>query len=159
MSDDSGERLAEACQADKWKSEVAPDLAGPMVQQEGKDYFVNEPALANFGTLGGHAAVLPSRWFLRDGKIWAKAQRLVPHPTEDSLVVDNRQTQCEEIPLSRSFLSFEELKTTYTHHNLKNPATISGTISFAIVLTVCAHIYFRGSRCEWEHLKNKSAVP
>ncbi|KAJ7937907.1 hypothetical protein B0H13DRAFT_1580720, partial [Mycena leptocephala] len=45
FGEDSGNKLGEACQAEKWKLEVAADLAGPMVRHEGKDYFVNEPAL------------------------------------------------------------------------------------------------------------------
>ncbi|KAF7339159.1 hypothetical protein MVEN_01993000 [Mycena venus] len=130
LSEDSAERLDEACQAQKWKLEVAADLAGPMARHENKDYFVNEPALANIGTLGEYAAVLPSRWFLRKGKIWAKVQRLISHPDEksDSLVIDNCH-ECEEIPLSNFFLSFEELKTTHTYHNLKNPAKITGIMT------------------------------
>ncbi|KAJ7900644.1 hypothetical protein B0H14DRAFT_2556105 [Mycena olivaceomarginata] len=80
LSEDSAERLDEACQAQKWKLEVAADLSGPMARHENKDYFVNEPALANIGTLGEYAAVPPSRGFLRKGKIWAKVQRLISHP-------------------------------------------------------------------------------
>lgn len=126
--EDSADQLAEACQAEKWKLQVAADLAGPMVRHEDRDYFVNEPALANVGTLGEYGAVLPSRWFLRNGKIWAKVQHLISHPgkNSDSLIIDNRR-DCEEIPLSNFFLSFEELKTTHTYHNLKNPAKITGT--------------------------------
>ncbi|KAJ7714682.1 hypothetical protein B0H14DRAFT_2306770, partial [Mycena olivaceomarginata] len=72
FGEDSGDKLGEACQAEKWKLEVvAADLAGPMVRHEGKDYFVNEPALANIGCMGDYSAVLPCRWFLRNGKIWA----------------------------------------------------------------------------------------
>ncbi|KAF8183056.1 hypothetical protein K438DRAFT_1767116 [Mycena galopus ATCC 62051] len=99
-----------------------------MARHENKDYFVHEPALANVGTLGEYAAVLPSRWFLHDGKIWARVQRLISHPKSDSLVIDHRR-ECEDIPLSNFFLSFEELKTTHTYHNLKNPAKVTGIMT------------------------------
>ncbi|KAJ7138522.1 hypothetical protein C8R43DRAFT_1132056 [Mycena crocata] len=128
LSEDSGETLRQASQAEKWRVDVSPDLSGPMVRLDGRDFYVNEPALVHVGGDSGAdwAAVLPSRWFLRDNKIWAKAQRLRSHPTEDGLLIDNRSNQCEEIPLSDFFASFSELASVHKFHGLKNPSRILG---------------------------------
>ncbi|KAK6981189.1 hypothetical protein R3P38DRAFT_2559295 [Favolaschia claudopus] len=37
---DSGEFLSEACQAEKWLSDVSPNLSGPMVRRGEQDFFV-----------------------------------------------------------------------------------------------------------------------
>ncbi|KAJ6508136.1 hypothetical protein C8R45DRAFT_1167703 [Mycena sanguinolenta] len=109
LSEDSGELLREACQAGKWRTDVSPNLSGPMVRHDGQDFYVNEPALAYIGPEGGAdcAAALPSRWFTRDGVIWAKVQRLRSHPDpeKDCLLIDSRSSECEELPLSRFFAS------------------------------------------------------
>ncbi|KAJ6484648.1 hypothetical protein C8R45DRAFT_1147453 [Mycena sanguinolenta] len=118
LSEDSGELLREACQAGKWRTDVSPNLSGPMVRHEGQDFYVNEPALAYIGPEGGAdcAAVLPSRWFTRDGVIWAKVQRLRSHPDpeKDCLLIDSRSSECEELPLSRFFASFPKLESYVT---------------------------------------------
>ncbi|KAJ7432037.1 hypothetical protein FB451DRAFT_984978, partial [Mycena latifolia] len=131
LSEDSGEFLCQASQAEKWRVDVSPDLSGPMVRMGNQDFYVNEPALAHLGSPDDNntdwAAVLPSRWFLRDNQIWAKVQRLRSHPTEDCLLIDNRTDKCEEIPLSNFFASFPELETIHTYHGLKNPSRIAGS--------------------------------
>ncbi|RDB19146.1 hypothetical protein Hypma_014226 [Hypsizygus marmoreus] len=96
-----------------------------MVRHEGKDYFVNEPALAHVGDDGGFAMVLPSRWFLKGGKIWAKVQRLISHASE-GLLIDNRDDACLEIPVQDFFLSYPDLKVTHTSYGLPDPSEIKG---------------------------------
>lgn len=98
-----------------------------MVQHDEKDYFVNEPALANVDNFAGYSPVLPTRWFMRDGKVWSKALRLISHPSEDSLIIDLRSGVCEEIPLEAYFASFEEVKTNHRYHGLADPSRITGT--------------------------------
>ncbi|KAJ7278158.1 hypothetical protein C8J57DRAFT_1126069, partial [Mycena rebaudengoi] len=135
LSEDSGELLRQASQAEKWHRDVSPDLSGPMVRLGQQDFFVNEPALVHIASEGEFssqewAAVLPSRWFIRDNKIWAKVQRLYSHPTEDCLLIDNRH-ECEDIPLSNFFASFPDLEPVHKFHGLKNPSKIVGTSVYA----------------------------
>ncbi|KAJ7252875.1 hypothetical protein C8J57DRAFT_1660976 [Mycena rebaudengoi] len=148
LSEDAGEHLSEASQAEKWRLDVSPDLSGPMVRLDNQDYFVNEPALVHLGTEGAPTsewtAVLPSRWFLRDKKIWAKVQRLRSHPTEDGLLIDNRSGQCGVFPLSNFFASFPDLEPIHQFHGLKNPSRIIGYVDSGdwegddLVITACA---------------------
>ena len=127
FTEDSGERLAEACQAEKWKNDVHADLAGPMARHLGKDYFVNEPALAALGVGDDEmVAVLPSRWFIREGKLYARVQRLMSHPTEDCLLINNHSNSCEEVPLDSFIVPYPELQVVHSYHNLKNPQRIAG---------------------------------
>ncbi|KAJ6477093.1 hypothetical protein C8R47DRAFT_985146 [Mycena vitilis] len=125
LSEDAGESLREASQAEKWRTDVSPNLSGPMVRRGEQDFFVNEPALAHIGP--EDAAVLPSRWFMRDNQIWAKIQRLRSHPDpkKDCLLVDSRSGECEELPLARFFASFVELEAIHEYHQLKNPSKIT----------------------------------
>ncbi|KAJ7654427.1 hypothetical protein DFH06DRAFT_993722, partial [Mycena polygramma] len=129
LSEDAGESLREASQAEKWRTDVSANLSGPMVRRGEQDFFVNEPALAHIGPEDGAewAAVLPSRWFMRDNQIWAKIQRLRSHPDpkKDCLLVDSRSDECEELPLARFFASFVELEAIHEYHQLKNPSKIT----------------------------------
>lgn len=54
-------------------------FAAPIVRHNGHDYFVNEPALLSLEN-GLYGPVLPSRWFVRDSKLWARIQYLRRHP-------------------------------------------------------------------------------
>ncbi|KAF7971993.1 hypothetical protein HWV62_19267 [Athelia sp. TMB] len=81
FGEDAGPKLKEAWQANRWKDEVSASISGPMVRHDGKDYFVNEPALVNIGPLGEYCPVLPTRFFQRNGQDWAKIHYLRQHPT------------------------------------------------------------------------------
>ncbi|KAF7968548.1 hypothetical protein HWV62_30129 [Athelia sp. TMB] len=83
FGEDAGPKLKEAWQANRWKDEVSASISGPMVRQEGKDYFVSEPALVNIGPHGEYCPVLPTRFFQRDGQDWAKIHYLRQHPTQN----------------------------------------------------------------------------
>ncbi|KAF9030139.1 hypothetical protein BDZ89DRAFT_1245386 [Hymenopellis radicata] len=123
--EDSGERLSEPRQAAKWKDEVDSSFAAPMVRHNKHDYFVNEPALVAFGDDGCYGPVLPSRWFMRDGQIWAKVQRLRPHPSLPTLVIDLSCGQaCEEIPLTSFMSSFPKFQKSHQFHGLPDPSRI-----------------------------------
>lgn len=56
---DNGSKLCEAWHGGRWRDEVNPVLAGPMARSEtGKDYFVNEVAMANIDAQGTIAPVM-----------------------------------------------------------------------------------------------------
>lgn len=62
--EDTRLRLEEARQATKWKDEVDGMISAPMVQTEhGKDYFTEEPCLANVDEFGFVGLIMPVRWF------------------------------------------------------------------------------------------------
>ncbi|KAJ6580335.1 hypothetical protein B0H10DRAFT_2179659 [Mycena sp. CBHHK59/15] len=93
--EDSGKRLEEARQGAKWKDEVDGNLSAPMARAEnGKDYFVEEPALANIDDDGTIGPVMPMRWFTRNGNAY---------------VIDGTLQGCLELPLTAFFLTAVDL--------------------------------------------------
>ncbi|KAG5649708.1 hypothetical protein H0H81_002400 [Sphagnurus paluster] len=127
LSEDSGEHLSEPCQAEKWKSEVDPNLSGPMVRKDGKDYFVNEPALTNINGSEDYVVVPPTQWFVQDGKVWAKIRYLRRDPMDNGqLLIDRRTPQCDEIPLTAFFLPFDDLENNYQFHDIPDPKNVTG---------------------------------
>jgi hypothetical protein len=131
LSEDAGDILKESWQAEKWKDEVNAELSGPMVRQDGKDFFIEEPALANIEDVDGSthvAPVIPMRWFMREGKVWGKVHRLREHPVEHAFIIDAR-SPCEELPLTSFFNSYVELKTDHRFFGLPDPSKVVGMYS------------------------------
>ncbi|KAL1661798.1 hypothetical protein GGF50DRAFT_60307 [Schizophyllum commune] len=134
LGEDTGERLTAPCNGDKWLKEVDAILSGPMVcGADGQHYYVCEPALANTGddaTLDNtphETLVMPTRWFTRNGEVWARAKHLTSLPDEATLFIDDRE-DCVEIPLTAFVASFPKLKATYHYYNIPDPSTIGGSI-------------------------------
>lgn len=101
LPEKSDDMLGEAFQADRWRYEVDPDLACPMARAaDGRDYFVNEAAIAMVGDSGELAAVMIRRWFTVHGAIHAIASPLVRTRDQSHLIVDGRDEKQLEIPLS-----------------------------------------------------------
>jgi hypothetical protein len=136
LSEDAGDILKETWQAGKWKDEVDASLAGPMVRQDDKDYFVEEPAPANVVGENGEAhisPVLPTRWFMRQGKVWAKVHRLRPHPENGHFVIDARSDTCDELPLTTFFSSYVALKKDHHYFALPDPDMVIGVFYLLII--------------------------
>ncbi|KAJ7687827.1 hypothetical protein B0H17DRAFT_1203347 [Mycena rosella] len=108
--EDTGCRLEEARQAAKWKEEVDGNVSSPMARAEnGRDYYVEEAALANIDPDGTVAPVMPMRWFTRHGVLWAVVHRLRITQNHDAYVIDGTPTGCLELPLTAFFLTAEDL--------------------------------------------------
>lgn len=112
--------------AQKWMKEVDANLSGPMVCHNGKDYFVNEPALAKVGPYV--QAVLPSQFFRHEGEIWARVQYLRNHPSEGTLIIDMQKGVCEEIRISQLFYNFVDFQTNHQHYGFADASKVTGTM-------------------------------
>ncbi|KAL1674251.1 hypothetical protein EV122DRAFT_282209 [Schizophyllum commune] len=67
--EDAGRSLHECCQADRWLKEMDPHLLTQMIRlPNGKDFYVFEPAV-----LSDDSLCVPTRWFRKDGNLWARA--------------------------------------------------------------------------------------
>lgn len=75
--EDSGPKLYEARQGQRWLHELPDNQTTPMVRISGSDYFTYEPAMLRDGT-----CCIPTRWFLRGGVVYAKCWKLVPISTD-----------------------------------------------------------------------------
>ncbi|RDX40530.1 hypothetical protein OH76DRAFT_1394203 [Lentinus brumalis] len=128
-SEEVGDSGSEAWQFDKWRHEVPGSIAGPMVRSpEGKDYFVNEPALANVDNLGSIAPVIPVRWFMRDGGLHALAHRLYVHPRDqNAYTIDGRSAL--ELPMSAFFSPYPDFAREHSYYNLPSPSRVTGVIT------------------------------
>ncbi|KAJ7246761.1 hypothetical protein C8J57DRAFT_726125 [Mycena rebaudengoi] len=108
--EDSGIRLEEARQATKWKEEVDGNVSAPMARSaNGKDCYVEEPAMANLDGHGNIGPVMPMRWLMRDGNLWAVAHKLRITREQDAYVIDATSGGSLELPLTAFFLTVEEL--------------------------------------------------
>ncbi|RDX43344.1 hypothetical protein OH76DRAFT_1206029 [Lentinus brumalis] len=122
--EDTGESGSETWQFSKWRYEVNGSLAGPMVRDDnGKDYFVDEPALAKVDGLGT-IPVIPARWFTRSGTMYALAHILhVNHSRPDTFIVDARESI--ELPFVDFVVPYPELAADHVHYNLPHPSNVS----------------------------------
>jgi hypothetical protein len=93
----------------------------------GKDYYVEEAALANIDSDGTIAPVIPMRWFTRCSVLWAVAHRLRVTPGCDAYVIDAGPGGCFELPLTAFFLTAVDLNDaeTQARYNLP-PLKIAG---------------------------------
>ncbi|KAL1669170.1 hypothetical protein GGF50DRAFT_21913, partial [Schizophyllum commune] len=128
LAEDAGSGLDRRSQAGKWRNEVDPMLGGPMARHNGKDYYVEEPALARLDGAEGVHPVLPMRWFTRSGATWAQVWPLRKHPTKDAFLVDARAPALSEVPLTAFVLSYPELASTHEALGYPNPGLINGVV-------------------------------
>jgi hypothetical protein len=107
----------------KWCQDVSPNLACPMARAvDGQDYFVFEPAVIN---RGGHpVAVMPIRWFMRDGETFGTARALVSDG-EGGYWVDGH-SKADEIRLKDLVFSIPKFAKNHAEYNMPNPMKISG---------------------------------
>jgi hypothetical protein len=107
----------------KWGNDISPNLACPMVRApDGQDYFVYEPALID--RHGSPVAVMPIRWFLRDGKMFAMAHDLVSDG-KGGYWVDG-YSEPNEISLTQFVFSVTKFEKNYATYGLPNPLNVNG---------------------------------
>ena len=109
-----GPELKHPRQARKWAKEVDPAVAAPMARGiDGRDYFVNELAMARVGSQRHPAPVVIARWFQREGALFSKAYPVGFRETNMSegpeMIVDTREAHRLEIPLSEYMFCIEDL--------------------------------------------------
>ncbi|KAK7027831.1 hypothetical protein R3P38DRAFT_3315357 [Favolaschia claudopus] len=77
--EDSGEKLSEARQGERWLHELPDEQTTPMVRISAQDYYIYEPAMLD--SAEGEFC-LPIRWFTRGGEFFAKCWRMVAMSTD-----------------------------------------------------------------------------
>ncbi|KAI5829031.1 hypothetical protein K523DRAFT_373222 [Schizophyllum commune Tattone D] len=85
LPEDSGTKISEAWQADRWLHELDPKLATPMIRIGRQDYYTFEPLLlaSDYQRASpSERAYMPVRWFTRGQKTLAQAWRLLPSTSE-----------------------------------------------------------------------------
>ena len=122
LPEDSGNHLSQANQADRWLKELDPDLLTPVQHLAGQDFFTLEPAI-----LTRKRVCMPSRWFIRDKNLFAKAwtMRII----DDELFGSGWAVQTFneiEIPAADFVVAFNQFQTTHITLGLPDPCAIVG---------------------------------
>ena len=83
--EDAGQTVNEYWQASHWHEDMDPTKSTPMVTIQNQQYFVHEPCLLNNGL-----PCMPTRWFLRDQQVFAKAWTLrsISHESNSGWIVE-----------------------------------------------------------------------
>ncbi|TRM70314.1 hypothetical protein BD626DRAFT_448805 [Schizophyllum amplum] len=127
--EDSGAKLSEARQADRWLRELPSELTTPVARIDGHDYFILEPAMLQSGD-----CCMPIRWFTRldpsskKQVMYARCLRMSvvnsDNATASWRVIDDGGVVHSE----REFLkNFPRLQADATHlYGLPHPSLISG---------------------------------
>lgn len=127
-AEDCGKHVSEARHGARWAQEVNANFAGPMARLEcgGSfiDFYVHEVALANIDSYGTYAPVMPTRWFERSGRLFARAHRLQTNSARTAYIIN--ASECMDIPLSAFFASSVELQNSHRAYGLPPPSKIEG---------------------------------
>ncbi|KAJ3853984.1 hypothetical protein EV368DRAFT_73145 [Lentinula lateritia] len=120
LPEDSGALLSEANQAQRWLKEIDPDLLTPIHRVAGQDFFTLEPTVLQDGNI-----CMPSRWFVRNKKVFAKAWPMRVVDIEDHGCGWAVQTFSEiEISESDLLLTFKQFQASYASLALMNPCLV-----------------------------------
>ncbi|KAJ3926330.1 MAG: hypothetical protein NXY57DRAFT_979096 [Lentinula lateritia] len=115
-----GPRLSEANQVECWLKEMDPDLLTPAHQVAGQEFFTLEPTVLQNGNV-----CMPSRWFVRNKKVFAKAWPMRVVDIEDYGHGWAVQT-FSEIKISDSdlLLSYQQFRESHLSLGLMDPSLI-----------------------------------
>ncbi|CAK5266203.1 unnamed protein product [Mycena citricolor] len=103
--EDSGSKLSEARQGQRWLNEIPDTQTTPMARLHGHDYYIYEPCMAS-AVEGTAQFVIPTRWFTREGSLFAKCWRMIPVASEQGSGWRVIKTISVDIPASHFFKNF-----------------------------------------------------
>ncbi|KAK6997382.1 hypothetical protein R3P38DRAFT_3416225 [Favolaschia claudopus] len=119
--EDSGEKLSEARQGERWLHELPDEQTTPMVRISAQDYYIYEPAMLD--SAEGEFCV-PIRWFSRGGEFFAKCWRMVAISTDTVSGWRIIQTDDYEVSARRFLKNFLQFQTDAGLHNVPHPSKI-----------------------------------
>ncbi|KZP26247.1 hypothetical protein FIBSPDRAFT_732946, partial [Athelia psychrophila] len=118
--EDSGQRLSDAYQANRWLNELDSDLTDQMVRIGDHDFYLFEPALLCTGLY-----VMPIRWFDRGDELFAQVWSLTPHATQNGWIV--HEYDFFEVAATNLSISFTYLKSSYINRGVPDVTRILGS--------------------------------
>ncbi|KAJ7290654.1 hypothetical protein C8J57DRAFT_1213292 [Mycena rebaudengoi] len=121
--EDSGPKLSEARQGQRWLNELADDQTTPMHRISGQHYFIHEPAMLRDGTV-----CMPIRWFTKAGNtqlnFFAKCWKLEPVSTDIQSGWRVRNTDGYVVPATDFLKNFPDLQRDTPLYDLPSPTVI-----------------------------------
>ncbi|KAF7318315.1 hypothetical protein HMN09_00340300 [Mycena chlorophos] len=122
LPEENGSKLAEAWQAKRWLYELDSDLTTPMHRIGSQDFYVHEPAILQSGN-----TCIPTRWFERNGQVYARVWRMQQVTDRNGWVVDTSQTH--DVPATQFLVAFPAFIAIHDQRNLADPRLINGVSS------------------------------
>ncbi|KZT18999.1 hypothetical protein NEOLEDRAFT_1048020, partial [Neolentinus lepideus HHB14362 ss-1] len=124
LPEDSGNRLSEAWQAQRWLHELDSSLTTPMIRTGGQDFYIYEPVLLHDGQV-----CMPHRWFTRGEEVLARTWAMSPSRDGGGWIV--HEDHDGEVRESQLHLSLPHLIKAYAYRGLPDPRCIVGVLSGA----------------------------
>ncbi|CAK5277165.1 unnamed protein product [Mycena citricolor] len=103
--EDSGSKLSEARQGQRWLNEIPDTQTTPMARLHGHDYYIYEPCMASAAEATAQF-VIPTRWFTREGSLFARCWRMIPVASDCGSGWRVIKTVSVDIPASHFFKNF-----------------------------------------------------
>ncbi|KAF8966226.1 hypothetical protein BDZ97DRAFT_1657897 [Flammula alnicola] len=119
--EDTGKRLDESRQAERWLKELRPEETTPMVRVREDDYYIYEPAL-----LKDLSMCIPERWFTRNGTFFARAWKMEIRVVDGVwgwVVRKDIELEVSEHQLAKGFASLEK---EFERYRVPHPSLIHG---------------------------------
>ncbi|KAJ6607826.1 hypothetical protein B0H10DRAFT_2166716 [Mycena sp. CBHHK59/15] len=129
IPEDTKPSLSQAWQASRWLKELDSDLTTPMIREHNQDFYINEPTVLSNG-----AVCMPTRWFKRNGKIFARAWKM--HWASETLVGHGCIVEGDQefdIDSTQLLVSFPLLVTSHISRRVPDPRIIH-VVAFPIWL-------------------------
>ncbi|KAJ6503838.1 hypothetical protein C8R45DRAFT_894926 [Mycena sanguinolenta] len=118
--EDSGPKLSEARQGQRWLKEIPDEQTTPMLRIQGDDYFIHEPAMLCNG-----AFCIPTRWFVKAGEYYANCWEISPVTTDKGSgwrVLIKSETSV--VPASDFLKNFPAFQRDAVHYGVPDPTCI-----------------------------------
>jgi hypothetical protein len=122
--EDSGPKLSEARQGERWLKELPDTQTTPMVRIADKDFFIHEPAMLRDGT-----CCIPTRWFTKDDQFFANCWAMESvTKDEDSGWRVRVKSEPYVVPGSEFLKNFPEFRSDASYYGVPDPANIFGML-------------------------------
>ncbi|KAF8187836.1 hypothetical protein K438DRAFT_1907474 [Mycena galopus ATCC 62051] len=118
--EDSGPKLSEARQGERWLHEIPDKQTTPMARISGKDYYIHEPAILD----DGQYVVIPTRWFTKDNQMFAKCWEMQVVTREHSSGWRVLKSQNYIVPAAKFLSNFINFQTDAARYGVPHPSHI-----------------------------------
>ncbi|KAF7358543.1 hypothetical protein MVEN_00905200 [Mycena venus] len=128
--EDSGPKLSEACQGQRWLKELPDEQTTPMLRISGHNYYIYEPAMLDSDA--GEFCI-PIRWFARGEQFLAKCWRMVPVSTDKGSGWRVVKSDNYEVPACRFLKNFLQFQSDAAIYNVPHPSSAYMLQTFSIL--------------------------
>jgi hypothetical protein len=140
--EDSGPKLSEARQGQRWLNELPPEQTTPMLRISGQDYYIYEPAMLDSEE---PEFCIPIRWFVRGEEFFAKCWKMTIVSSDKGAGWRVLKSDTYEVPAHRFLKNLIQFQADAALYNVPHPSHI---ISSSFLSGKCLNfiIYFRRPR-------------